>query len=89
MFICHPALIHLILSVNIIIAIIYTNYASPFQLIKPLYIIILSLFAIVWGFFLNFLCTLGYEIISWILLSLPVILLFLLIIFGFFIAIKK
>jgi len=82
MFICHPALIHLILSVNIIIAIIYTNYVSPLQLIKTSYIIILSLIAIAWAFFLNFLCTLGYEIISWILLSLPVILLFLLMIFG-------
>lgn len=69
-----PSLIYLILSIMaIIMFVVKGSYVSAGTK---------AIFAIVWTFFLNFLCSKGYEGASWFLLFLPLIIM--VIIMAFF-----
>ena len=63
---CLPALIYLVLG---IIGIIYyfNKYSIGTILIKTFFILL-------WTLLLNYICSCGYEVISWILVLLPFIL---------------
>jgi len=66
---CTPALIYLVIAIiGILMAIKRTGIMSGvFSLI----------FVLIWTWFLNFLCKKGYNVVSWILLFLPFISVFL------------
>ena len=63
---CSPALLFLILA---IISVIMGIVARA----EPITLVVKALFIIVWTWFLNFLCSLGHEGISWFLVILPFI----------------
>ncbi len=73
---CVPAIIYLALGlISIIMAIAGKESISS-----------ISIQAIViafWTFILNLICSAGYEVISWILLFLPIIIFFIFLILGF------
>ena len=83
MFICNPALVYLIMSIISIFGYIYMDYAS-IENYPPSYIVIMSIVALLWTWLLNYLCSSGYETISWILVVLPIVLTVLIILFGIF-----
>ena len=68
---CTPAFIYLVLSV-IVLAV------GVFSGISALTFIFKSALIILWTFLLNWLCSRGYAVLSWIILLLPVILVVLL-----------
>jgi hypothetical protein len=66
---CTPAFIYFIISVIYLIIHSFTNF-------NIMGIIIKMFFIILWSLFLNFLCSNGYSIISWLILILPFFVLF-------------
>jgi len=64
---CSPALLFLVLMVIGIIMMIYNR-------IQPMSIVVSALFIVIWTWFLNFLCGLGHEGISWFLVVMPFVL---------------
>ena len=65
---CYPALIYLVFASISILRSYFTNY--------KLFLFFLNIiFALVWAWILNFFCSEGYEIVSWILLFIPIIML--------------
>jgi len=67
--ICLPAKIYLILAITGMIASVY-NKMSTMNLIFS------ALFVVIWTNVLNWICNSGYTIVSWILLLLPAISIF-------------
>ena len=61
---CTPSLIYLVLSVIILVMRAFGNF-NLFSLL------ISGFFIILWSWFLNFLCTKGLTLVSWILVILP------------------
>ena len=84
---CSPAFVYLLISVLIFIVIALQNFGNTskyclgtFQCIVPNTFIIFvlhSLYILFWTFILNCLCKAGYSEISWFLVLLPLILMFL------------
>jgi len=70
--ICVPAMLYLILAILALITMAVKNCGALCLLFKVLFIAI-------WTWFLNFLCTKGYTIISWILVILPFVMFILMI----------
>jgi len=68
---CKPALIYCIFSV---VFLIYDNLLLGFSITS---IIFRTIFITLWTLLLNFLCTSGYSVVSWILVLFPMIFLFL------------
>ena len=66
---CTPAFIYFIGSFIYLIINSLTNF-------NIMNIIVKSFFIILWSLFLNFLCSNGYTIISWLILVLPFFVLF-------------
>jgi hypothetical protein len=66
---CTPAFIYFIVSFIYLI----TNSLTNFNIMN---IIVKSFFIILWSLFLNFLCSNGYTIISWLIIVLPFFVLF-------------
>jgi energy-coupling factor transporter transmembrane protein EcfT len=64
---CSPALLYLVIAVLSIIMMIYNR-------MPPMPIVVKALFVVIWTWFLNFLCKLGHEGISWFLVVTPFIL---------------
>jgi hypothetical protein len=64
--ICPPALLYLILSIFSILFAFSMN-------VVPMLILSKLFFALLWTWFLNFLCAKGYKIVSWILVLFPFI----------------
>jgi ABC-type uncharacterized transport system permease subunit len=64
--ICTPAIVYLVLSIIAIIAMVSVKF-------QPISILIKIFFIALWTWFLNFLCSSGYEWISWFLVILPFI----------------
>ena len=64
--ICAPAMLYLILGILALIYMIYEKLSISSILFK-------TLFIVVWTWILNFLCSKGYEVLSWILVLLPFI----------------
>ena len=73
--ICVPAMLYLILSVLALITMAMKNCGALCLLFKVLFIAI-------WTWFLNFLCTKGYTVISWVLVILPFIMFILMILLA-------
>ena len=74
---CTPALIYLVISaITIVMAITRVHSAAIMSKV---------FFALLWTWFLNFLCTKGYKNVSWFLVLLPFILIF----FGMFFMVKE
>jgi hypothetical protein len=63
---CTPALVYLVLS---IIGIIY--YLFTFSIGN---VLLQTFFMLIWTWLLNYICSCGYEVVSWILVILPIIL---------------
>ena len=66
---CTPAFIYFIVSFIYLIINSLTNF-------NIMNIIVKSFFIILWSLFLNFLCSNGYTIISWLIIVLPFFVLF-------------
>ena len=64
---CTPAMIYFVLGV-ISLILLFSQGALLFSLL------IKAIFVVVWTWLLNYLCSKGYSIISWILVLLPFIL---------------
>ena len=77
MSICPPALLYLILGLLAIFGLIIRRINAPIIVFK-------SIIVLLWTWFLSFLCTKGYETVSWILVLLPYILMiiFVMILYG-------
>ena len=73
MSICSPALLYLIFAIIAIISMIFSKVSASTIAIK-------GLFALIWTWFLNFLCSKGHEGVSWFLVILPFVFLALVII---------
>jgi hypothetical protein len=83
MFICNPALVYLIMSIISIFGYIYMDYAS-IENYPPSYIVMMSVFTLLWTWLLNYLCSSGYETVSWILVLLPIVLMVIIILVAIF-----
>jgi hypothetical protein len=71
---CSPAFIYFIIAIiGILMSIRRTGMVSGF---------VSLLFVMVWTWFLNFLCKKGYKMVSWILLFLPFISVFMVMAMG-------
>jgi hypothetical protein len=66
---CTPAFIYFIISFIYLII----NSLKKFDIMS---IIVNIIFIILWSFLLNFLCKMGYSIISWLIIILPFFILF-------------
>jgi hypothetical protein len=83
---CTPAFLYLLLSVLTFIVIAIQNFGNTnkyclgnFECILPntfVMFIFKAIYILFWTFVLNSLCKAGYKEISWLLLLLPIILLF-------------
>ena len=78
---CSPALLFLILA---IISVIMGIVARA----EPMTLIVKALFIVIWTWFLNFLCSLGHEGISWFLVVMPFIIMLFVISIAFGIAVS-
>lgn len=67
--ICLPAKIYLILAITGMVASVYNK-------ISTMNLIFSALFVVIWTNVLNWICSSGYTIVSWILLLLPAISIF-------------
>lgn len=66
---CTPAFIYFIISVIYLIIHSFKNF-------NIMSIIVKMFFIILWSLFLNFLCSNGYSIVSWLIIILPFFILF-------------
>ena len=74
---CTPAMIYLVISaITIVMAI---TRVHPAAIMSKVF------FALLWTWFLNFLCSKGYKNVSWFLVLLPFILIF----FGMFFMVRE
>ncbi len=60
---CTPALIYFIIASILLIINGFTNF--------NMYIILNVIIVVLWSLFLNYLCSIGYSTISWVLIVLP------------------
>ena len=63
---CTPAMIYFVISIITLIISIFSSFNIMSILIKGIFIML-------WAWLLNFLCSKGYSIVSWILVVLPFI----------------
>ena len=61
---CTPAMIYFVISFIYLIISVFVNF-------NLMSIILKIFFIIVWSLFLNFLCSIGFSIIAWLILLLP------------------
>ena len=66
---CTPAFIYFVISFIYLIINSFTNFSI-------MYIVSNIIIIMIWSFLLNFLCSIGYSIIAWIILVLPFFILF-------------
>ena len=72
---CTPALIYFVLSVLAIIGMIFSNF-----FVIPILIQIIGV--LIWTWLLNYLCSSGYEGVSWFLVLFPYIIIFIMVIIA-------
>ncbi len=63
---CTPAMIYFVISIITLVISIFSSFNIMSILIKGIFIML-------WAWLLNFLCSKGYSIVSWILVILPFI----------------
>ena len=61
---CTPAMIYFVIAIIYLIFNIFTNFNIMSMVIRLLVIL-------VWSWLLNFLCTKGFTVISWLLIIVP------------------
>ena len=61
---CTPAMIYFVIAFIMLVI----RFLTSFNLVS---LIIKGFFIIIWSMFLNYLCSIGYTVISWILVILP------------------
>jgi hypothetical protein len=66
---CTPAMIYFMISFIYLIISSFSNFSIGFIVVKAIFILL-------WSWFLNFLCANGFGIISWILILLPLFVMF-------------
>jgi hypothetical protein len=71
------------MSIISIFGYIYMDYAS-IENYPPSYIVMMSIFTLLWTWLLNYLCSSGYETVSWILVLLPIVLMVVIILVAIF-----
>jgi len=87
---CTPAKVYVLLSTMGVLALLYQNFASPMRYKVGTYSVKLPhnnmiffifkiLYIVIWTFILNELCRSGWGSISWFLVLLPIILMFVII----------
>ena len=64
--ICAPAMLYLVLSVIGLVWLIMSKFSAAAVLLK-------AIFVLLWTWLLCYLCWNGYEVISWILVILPIV----------------
>lgn len=69
---CTPALVYLVISVIVLVCLLYSGGISALTLIMKSALIVL------WTFLLNWLCSRGLGVLSWIIVLLPIVLVVLL-----------
>jgi uncharacterized membrane protein len=74
--ICAPAMVYLILAIIGLLAGAAVNFSLSSMILNLVFIAL-------WVFLLNFLCSSGYTVISWILVVLPLIFMIVLIFIAF------
>lgn len=85
---CKPAMLYFLLSFTIIIVVALQNIGSGYNycvgtqscptqpsLITALFVIKI-LYVLLWTWLLNILCSNGYETVSWVLVLIPIVLMF-------------
>jgi len=63
---CTPAMIYFWISVISLVVLAFMKF-------QPLSIVLKFLFIMLWTYLLNFLCSKGYSVVSWVLVLLPII----------------
>jgi hypothetical protein len=97
---CAPAQLYLVISLMSIFGMLYQNYDNPQQYCVGLYktksicdnrvyFALKFLYVVVWLFILQKLCSKGYKTISWLIVLLPIIGMFILIGLLFIFLMKK
>lgn len=87
---CPPAMLYLVLSVVSFLGILMQNcenprkykvgfYKTDIPCHNALFFIAKALYILVWTYILHFLCSKGYKTVSWFLVLLPIIAMFLII----------
>ena len=87
---CPPAMLYLVLSVVSFLGILMQNcenprkykvgfYKADIPCHNALFFIAKALYILVWTYILQFLCSKGYKTVSWFLVLLPIIAMFLII----------
>ena len=64
--ICAPAMLYLVLSIIGLVWLLYAKFSAMSVLLK-------AIFVLLWTWLLSYLCLSGYEVISWILVLLPIV----------------
>jgi hypothetical protein len=67
---CPPAMLYLVVSVILIVIAVLGKFNAGAIVMKVIFVLI-------WTWFLNFLCSKGYQSISWFLVLIPYIFMFL------------
>ena len=83
---CSPAFYYLLVSLTIVIVVALQSYAQGFNYCVgtqvcsnsyiPWFFIIKILYILVWTWILNLICKNGYEPLSWVLVLIPIVLMF-------------
>ena len=63
---CTPAMIYFWMSIISLVVLAFMKF-------QPLSIILKVIFILLWTYLLNFLCSKGYSVVSWVLVVLPII----------------
>jgi uncharacterized membrane protein len=64
--ICAPAMLYLVLSIIGLVWLVYAKFSAMSVLLK-------AIFVLLWTWLLSYLCLSGYEVVSWILVLLPIV----------------
>jgi uncharacterized membrane protein len=64
--ICAPAMLYLVLSIIGIVWLVYAKFSTMSILLQ-------AIFVLLWTWLLSYLCLSGYEVVSWILVLLPIV----------------
>lgn len=85
---CKPALFYFMLSIAIIVVIALQNLGTGYQYcvgtqscastksLTTTIFVIKILFVLIWTWILNIICASGYETVSWVLVLIPIVLMF-------------
>jgi uncharacterized membrane protein len=74
--ICAPAMLYLVLSVIRLVWLIFAKFSASVVLLK-------GIFVALWTWLLCYLCWNGYEVVSWVLVILPIVFVIVMMVMAF------